>query len=62
MEELLEPYLKSTYNWEYVKVDYYNVDGANCEVVFYTDVEEYYKETRNVNIWDLTAFTLHEQR
>lgn len=57
MKELLTKYIQSQDSWEDIYVDYWNVDGANCEVVYYTDKAKYYKETKNINIWDMLLFT-----
>lgn len=56
MESLLKRYLKNYSYWEYIDIDYYNVDGAVCTVAFYTDESKYYKETLNINIWDMLVF------
>ena len=56
MEELLTKYLKSTENWDYIMVNYYNIDGANCEVVYYTDESHYYTEKKNINVWNILIF------
>jgi hypothetical protein len=56
MEELLTKYLKSAENWDYIVINHYNIDGANCEVVYYTEESKYYRETMNINIWDMLIF------
>ena len=56
MEKLLERYLKSYHNWENIYIGNYNVDGAICTVIFYTDESRYYKQTTNINIWDMLVF------
>jgi hypothetical protein len=56
MENLLERYLKSYHNWGNIYIDNYNIDGATCSVTFYTDESRYYKETTNINIWDMLVF------
>lgn len=56
MEKLLEQYLKSYHNWENIYIGNYSVDGAICTVTFYTDESRYYKETTNINIWDILVF------
>lgn len=56
MEKLLEIYLKSVENWEYINIRNWNVDGATCFVEYYTDESKYYKETKNINVWDMLVF------
>jgi hypothetical protein len=56
MKKLLENYIKSIDSWDCILVDYYNIDGANCEVIYYTDESKYYKETRNINIWEMLIY------
>ena len=56
MEDILKKYIQKYHNWEYIYIDYYNVDGANCEVKFYTDESKYYSEKININIWDMLIF------
>lgn len=56
MKEILTKYLQSEDNWETIIVDYWNIDGANCEVIYYTDKSRYYKETKNINVWDMLMF------
>lgn len=41
MEKLLLKYLKTTENWDTITIRYWNVDGANCFVEYFTDVNEY---------------------
>ena len=56
MEDILKRYIQKYHNWEYIYIGYYNVDGANCEVKFYTDESKYYSEKININIWDMLIF------
>lgn len=56
MENLLERYLKNYQNWENIYIGNYNVDGAICTVTFYTDESRHYRETININIWDMLLF------
>jgi len=59
IEKLLKKYLKKTHPWADIYIDSFNVDGANCEVKFYTDESKYEQEQTNVNIWDMLVF-LHQ--
>lgn len=56
MEKIFEQYLKNEYNLDYIKIINYDIDGANCSVNFYTDQSHHYKETNNINIWDMFIF------
>lgn len=56
MEDLLKEYIQDKLNWDSIIINFYNVDGANCEVTFYTDDSKYYKEVININIWDMFIF------
>ena len=56
MEDLLKKYLQKENNWDYIYITYWNVDGASCEVTYYTDESKYYKEKSNINIWDMMIF------
>jgi hypothetical protein len=61
MEDLLKKYLLKKYlqkenNWNYIYITYWEVDGANCEVTYYTDESRHYKEHSNINIWDMMIF------
>ena len=56
MEKLLERYLRSCRYWENIYIGNYNIDGAICTVTFYTDESRHYKETTNINIWDIVVF------
>jgi hypothetical protein len=56
MENLLERYLKKLHNWQNIYIGHYDVDGAICSVTFYTDESRYYKETTNINIWDMLVY------
>jgi UDP-glucose 4-epimerase len=56
MEKLLERYIKSIEKWKYVCISYFDVDGANCFVEYYTDEFKIYKETKNINVWDMLVF------
>lgn len=56
MQKLLERYLKSIENSEYINIRNWNVDGATCFVEYYTDESNYYKETKNINVWDMLVF------
>jgi UDP-glucose 4-epimerase len=54
--EILKKYIRKHHDWEYIDFDYFNIDGANCEVKFYTDESHCYIETININIWDMVMF------
>ena len=56
MEDLLKKYLQKENNWDYIYITYWNVDGANCVVTYYTDESKHYKEQSNINIWDMMIF------
>lgn len=56
MKEKLTKYIQSVDNWETIIVDYWVIDGANCEVIYYTDESLHYKETKSINIWDMIMF------
>ena len=56
MENLLKKYIQKQADWEDIYIGYYNVDGATCEVTYYTDYDRNYKETMNINIWDMMVF------
>lgn len=56
MDKLLEKYLKRIGNYEYIHIDYWNVDGAICSVTFYTDLSTYFKTDMNINVWDMLVF------
>ena len=56
MENLLENYLRFIKNWEDIKVIYYEINGSDCHVVFYTDRSNYEKENEIINIWDMLVY------
>lgn len=56
MKSMLERFLKHHRDIDYIYIDYYNVDGASCHVVYYTDEERNYKVIATINIWDVMAF------
>lgn len=56
MEELIEDYLRSIYGEYAISIKNWNVDGANCYVEFYMDEYKYYKESLNINVWDMLVF------
>lgn len=56
MEELLKKYIQKQNQWEDIYIDYWNVDGATCDVTYYTDSSKHYKEKVNINIWDMMIF------
>ena len=56
MEELLKKYLESIYDYGIIKIRYYNIEGSNCSVSFWTDNDKMYKERMNINIWDMLIF------
>lgn len=56
MNDILKEYIQKYYNLEYIYIEHYHVDGANCEVKFYTDEYRNYSEKINVNIWDIVIF------
>ena len=62
MEKLLEDYLKSTKAWDYIKINYFDINGSNCETNFYTDASHYYKETENINIWGMVLFLHYKNK
>ena len=56
MKDLITQYLKHTEISEIIIVDYYNIDGANCSVAFYTDEACNNKDYTNINVWDFINF------
>lgn len=56
LKRLLLLYIKENQNLDYVKIDYYNVDGTICSVKFYTEESQHYKEHININLWRFIAF------
>ena len=56
MENLIERYLKHYLQSESIQISYYNVDGAVCTVVVYTDFAQHNKATFNINIWNMLTF------
>jgi hypothetical protein len=56
MEKLLEKYLINYSDWGDIYIGDYYIDGAICSVTFYTDPSRYYKETTNINVWDMLMF------
>lgn len=56
MKELLTQYLKHYYNYDIVVIDYFNVCGADCNVLFYNNNDEMYRERTVINIWDMLVF------
>ena len=56
MKEILTKFIQSEDNWEEIIVDYWNINGAECEVVYYTDYSRHYKERKIINIWDMLVF------
>ena len=56
MKKILKEFLKKKYNWEYIEIDNYDVDGAICSVKFYTDITRTESEKENINIWDMLVF------
>lgn len=57
MESLLKKFLlyKNDHLTK-IYIDYYNIDGANCEVKFSPDDSGYYTEKININIWEIVEF------
>lgn len=53
MKRLIEQYLR---DYSDIYIDHYNIDGAVCSVTFYTDESQHYRETTNINIWDMLLF------
>jgi len=56
MKQLLEKYLRIYFENEEIHIIYYNVEGATCETEFYLDKSEYYRDTKDINIWDMLVF------
>tara|TARA_R110000782_G_scaffold269509_1_gene367758 strand:+ start:116 stop:301 length:186 start_codon:yes stop_codon:yes gene_type:complete len=56
MKKLLEKYLKEEYDVDYISINHWSVDGAVCEVVYFTDEAEFYREQKNINVWDMLIF------
>lgn len=56
MIEILKKYLEHLHDLETIDIDHYNIDGANCEVTFYTDISAYHIEHANINVWDMVKF------
>jgi hypothetical protein len=56
MEKLLKQYLMHYHNYEHIFIDYYNIDGATCEVIYATDDDGSYKKKININVWDMLIF------
>ena len=56
MEKLLEKYLKKRFGHNYVKIHYFEPNGGNCSTEYYSEESHYYKETININVWDVIAF------
>ena len=56
MRDLLKNFIVQVYKYPHVDIDYYNIDGANCTVNFYTDDERYYHEIVTINVWEMIGF------
>ena len=56
MEDLLKNFIIQVYKYPHVDIDHYIIDGANCTVNFYTDDGRYYRETVNINVWEMIGF------
>jgi len=56
MEELLKKYLQKKFDWEYIDIGRYDIEGAICTVNYYTDDSYHYKEQTNINIWEMLVF------
>ena len=56
MEKLLQRYLLAKTGWDYIEVNYYDIDGASCYVEFWTDDSRHYKEHKKINVWDMLLF------
>lgn len=56
LDNLLIKYIKKNSYYDYVKIDYYNVDGAICIVWFFTDEGRHNREQLNINIWSMISF------
>lgn len=58
MKKLIEDYLMNYHGWSSIYIDYYNVDGATCDVKFrfrYFD-SDFNHEKVNINVWDMLVF------
>ena len=56
IKELLKEYLLKTNKLDFVEIYYYNIDGANCEVAYYTSKERFSKKKENINIWHMVIY------
>ena len=61
MKEILKKYIGKCYDLEYVYIDYFNIDGANCDVKFYSEESHRSRETVNINIWDMVSFLINSE-
>lgn len=55
MEIILIAYLEA-YLGFHIYLEHFEVDGATCKTEFYTDEARHFKETHNINIWDMFVF------
>jgi hypothetical protein len=56
MKDLLQKFIVQVYEYPYVDIDYYIIDGVNCSVNFYTDDDRNYREKVTINVWEMVAF------
>lgn len=56
MEEILLKYLKKRKHWDEIIIAGFQIDGAICSVDFHTDPSRQYRETENINIWEMLIF------
>ena len=56
MKELLEKYLINYLNYGDIIIDNYLINGSMLSVTYYTDDSRHYKETTNINVWDMLIF------
>lgn len=56
MNDLLCKYIKSTLKVRKVHIDWYEIDGHNCEVCYSDTAESYNTYRISINIWRMIIF------
>jgi hypothetical protein len=56
METLLKQYLNNHFNWKTVNIRDYNINGAECFIIYAKDSGTWNTEEITINIWDVLLF------